>query len=137
MNRSGATSLHHGSARVLIYFTSKVRWDIYANLLGKTEHLKKKKRTTLYSVFHVLTIYVSIALFTLLPWTSFQDCLNSTALLLKSRITASLMCLVFVSLLSIITVFISLPPSKCRLQEGWDFVLFMATSRVPRLLSRI
>lgn len=68
MNRSGARSLHHGSAKVLIYFTSKVRWDIYANLLGKTEHLKKKKeRTTLYSVFHVLTIYVSIALFTLLP----------------------------------------------------------------------
>lgn len=44
MNRSGARSLHHGSAKVLIYFTSKVRWDIYANLLGKTEHLKKKKK---------------------------------------------------------------------------------------------
>ena len=133
MNRYGARSLHHGSDKVLIYFTSKVRWDIYANLLGKTENWKKKKKrttlySTLYSVFHVLTIYISIVLFTQLPWTSFQDSLNSTALLLKSHITASLMYLVSVSLLSIITILISLPPSKCRLQEGRDFVLFMATS---------
>ena len=36
----------------------------------KTEKKKKKRTTlysTLYSVFHVLTIYVSIILFTLLP----------------------------------------------------------------------
>lgn len=52
MNRYGARSLHHGSDKVLIYFTSKVRWDIYANLLGKTENWKKKKKD--YSLLHSL-----------------------------------------------------------------------------------
>lgn len=47
MNRSGAKSLHHGSAKVLVSFTSKVGWDIYSNRLGETEH---KKKTALYTL---------------------------------------------------------------------------------------
>lgn len=73
MNRYGARSLHHGSDKVLIYFTSKVRWDIYANLLGKTENWKKKKKGLLSTPLSTLCFMFSPFIFQLYFLLSFLE----------------------------------------------------------------
>lgn len=62
-------------------------------------NIKKKKKKDYHSVFHVLTIFSPLCFdctFYSASLNIFQDSLNSTALLLKLRITASLMYLVSV-----------------------------------------
>lgn len=119
MNRSGQ------SAKVLIFFTSKVNWNIYS--IGWRK-VSLKIGTTLYIpfMFHVLTIYASVALFTLLPSTSFHCCLNITALLLKPSITTWQIYWFVCGLIVYFHILPSFLPSKC-----------ITTSRALRPLPRI